>query len=241
MKHPLLSASLAHVGDWRLRPGRDSGEHPVTLSPSAPPRSATRIRVHDAASGASGPSTLPPAPFWDETSVAGLEWWLDAHMGLASELLWVGQLLDTLAGPDAHAETVRRLLEGADTVRDALYELYCDAADERMALMLGRGAALQRYVRDSYVWCAPVVGLMATVTSGLRAPPGPDWEMAKAEFRASSAPYPVLPPTLRGTLGDLPIDFTSPTEPLRNLPVDLDHLVSAMDDLQATLTPRFSR
>ena len=55
-----------------------------------PPRTAsyTRLlRVDEEAAGAGAPSTLPPPPFARETSVVGLEWWLDAHMGLASGLL----------------------------------------------------------------------------------------------------------------------------------------------------------
>jgi len=184
---------------------------------------------------------LPPPPFWDETSVAGLEWWLDAHMGLASELLWVGQRLDTVPDGEAHAHAVRSLVAHADAVRDALYELYCDAADPRIAPRTAPGAALERCVRSSYAWCVHVVGLLATLTNGLRAEPGPDWAVAKAEFRASATHYPAVPRTLRESLRGLAVDFTSPTEPLRNLPLDLEHLVVAMVDLQAVLTRRFNR
>ncbi|HEX3343195.1 MAG TPA: hypothetical protein VHS09_01430, partial [Polyangiaceae bacterium] len=65
-----------------------------------PPRTASHtrlLRVDEEAAGAGAPSTLPPPPFERETAVVGLEWWLDAHMALASGLLWVGQLLDTVA------------------------------------------------------------------------------------------------------------------------------------------------
>jgi hypothetical protein len=242
MKRPPLSASITPFPGWPLRRGRDPGDTQGNTSPAAPPRTAshTRIRLDDGASGASGPSTLPPPPFWNETSVAGLEWWLDAHMGLASGLLWVGQLLDTVPEGEAHADTVRRLVAHCDAVRDALYELYCDAADGRIAPLLGRGAALEHYVRGSYAWCVRVVGLLATVTIGLRTEPGPDWAVVKAEFRASAAHYPAVPPTLRDMLRALPIDFTSPTEPLRNLPIDLEHFVVAMVELQAMLTKRFN-
>lgn len=243
MKRPPLSASVAHVAGWRLRPGRDPGDARETVSPAAPPRSSsyTRLRLDDPASESRAPSTLPPPPFWNETSVAGLEWWLDAHMGLASGLLWVAHLLDTVEEGGAHAETVRRLVAHADGVRDALYELYCDAADGRITPLVGRGAALEHYVRGSYAWCVRVVGLLATVTNGLRTEPGPDWAVAKAEFRASTAHYPTVPPTLRDLLRSLPIDFASPTEPLRNLPLDLEQLVAAMVELEATLANRFNR
>jgi hypothetical protein len=243
MKRPPLSGSVAQVAGWRQRRGRDPRDARGTQSPAAPPRSSsyTRIRLDDPASESGAPSTLPPPPFWNETSVAGLEWWLDAHMGLASGLLWVAHLLDTVLEGDAHAETMRRLVAHTDAVRDALYELYCDAADGRMAPLLGRGAALEHYVRGSYAWCVRVVGLLATVTNGLRGEAGPDWAVAKAEFRASTGHYPTVPPMLRDLLRSLPIDFASPTEPLRNLPLDLEQLVAAMIELQGTLAKRFNR
>jgi hypothetical protein len=218
------------------------GEDARRSSPPSTPRPAsyTRLlRLDDPASGP-GPSTLPPPPFRSEASVAGLEWWLDAHMGLASGLLWVGQLLDAVPEGDAHADTVRRLGAHVDAVRDALYELYCDAADGRIAPLLGPGAALEQHVRDSYAWCVRVVGLLATVTNGLRVESGPDWTVARAEFHTSTAHYPAVPETLRGSVHALAIDFTSLTEPLRNLPQDLDQLITAMQELRTTLAKRFT-
>jgi len=208
-----------------------------------PPRTAsyTRLlRVDQEAAGAGAPSTLPPPPFARETSVVGLEWWLDAHMGLASGLLWLAQLLDTVPEGDAHAETVRRLAAHTDAVRDALYELYCDAADDRIAPLLGRGTPLEEHVRGSYGWCVRVVGLLATVTNGLRAESRPDWIIAKAEFRASTQHFPAAPPDLGEAIRALPIDFTSPIEPLRNLPQDLNQLITATEELQAMLAKRFA-
>jgi hypothetical protein len=216
---------------------------PARARPSGQTRKAsyTRLlRVDEEAAGAGAPSTLPPPPFARETSVVGLEWWLDAHMGLASGLLWVGQLLDTVPEGDAHAETVRRLAAHTETVRDALYELYCDAADDRVAPLMGRGTPLEQHVRGSYGWCVRVVGLLATVTNGLRAESRPDWAIAKSEFRASVPHYPVVPAGLRDEVRALPIDFTSPIEPLRNLPDDLDELITATVELQSMLGKRFA-
>ena len=61
----------------------------------------------------------------------------------------------------------------------------------------------------------------------------------KAEFRASAAHYSSFPGAGR-MVRALAIDFTSPTEPLRNLPHDLEHFVVAMVELQAMLTKRFN-
>jgi hypothetical protein len=198
------------------------------------------LRVDKDASGAGAPSTLRPPPFAQETAVVGLEWWLDAHMGLASGLLWLGQLLDTVPEGDAHAETVRRLAAHTEAVRDALYELYCDAADDRAAPLMGRGTPLEQHVRGSYGWCVRVVGLLATVTNGLRAESRPDWAIAKAEFRTAAQHYPTLAPSLREAVRALPIDFTSPIEPLRSLPQDLDDLIAATEELKAMLAKRFA-
>ena len=212
-------------------------------SKGSPHRTAsyTRLlRVDHEASGAGAPSTLPPPPFRREASVVGLEWWLDAHMGLASGLLWLGQLLDTVPDGDAHADTVRRLAAHTEAVRDALYELYCDAADARAAPLVGPGTPLEQHVRGSYGWCVRVVGLLATVTNGLRAESRPDWAIAKGEFRTAALHYPSVHATLRDAVRALPIDFTSPIEPLRNLPQDLDHLIAATEELKAMLAKRFA-
>ncbi|HEY3821068.1 MAG TPA: hypothetical protein VGL81_28080 [Polyangiaceae bacterium] len=182
---------------------------------------------------------MPPPPFERETSVVGLEWWLDAHMGLASGLLWLAQLLETVPEGDAHAETVRHLAASTEAVRDALYELYCDAADDRAVPLMGRGTPLERHVRDSYGWCVRVVGLLATVTNGLRSQARPDWIIAKGEFRAATRHYPVALPGLRSAIQALPIDFSSPIEPLRNLPQDFDQLIAATVELQTMLAKRF--
>jgi hypothetical protein len=226
----------------KVKVSRDSARLPRARS-SPPPRTASHtriVRVDAAAAGAGAPSTLPPPPFAQETSVVGLEWWLDAHMGLASGLLWLGQLLETVPVDDAHAETVRHLAAHTEAVRDALYELYCDAADGRTAPLLGRGTPLEGLVRGSYGWCVRVVGLLATVTNGLRAESRPDWGIAKAEFRTAAQHYPALPATLRDDVLALPIDFSSPIEPLRNLPQDLEQLTLATEALQAMLAQRFA-
>jgi hypothetical protein len=189
--------------------------------------------------GSSAPSTLPPPPFQSEAAVVGLEWWLDAHMALAAELLCLEQLVDAMPEAGAHGETIRRLTANAEAVRDALYELYCDAADDRMAPLLGRGAALEMHVRGSYAWCARVVGLLATVTNGLRDEAGQDWAAVKAGYRESVDRFVAPPEALREGARALPIDFTSPIEPLRNLPQDLEQLFASMLELQTTLTKRF--
>jgi hypothetical protein len=186
-------------------------------------------------------STSPPPPFESEVEVPGLEWWLGAHVGLASELLWLEQLLDAIPEAGAHVETMRRLVGHAEAVRDALYELYCDAADERVAHLLGSEAPLEERVRLSYAWCTSVVGVLATVTNGLRArgDAGPDWAAAKAAFRHAERLYRERSNELREAVRSLPIDFASPIEPLRNLPQDLDQLFTSVEELHTTLAKRF--
>jgi hypothetical protein len=168
-------------------------------------------------------------------------------MGLASELLWLEQLLDAMpdGGPHVtHVGTLRRLVSHVEAVRDALYELYCDAADERMAPLLGPEAPLESHVRLSYAWCTRVVGVLAAITSGLRArgDAGPDWAAAKAGLRRAEELYPRAPQVvseLHGALRQLAVDFGSPIEPLRNLPHDLEQLSTAIEELRTTLAKRF--
>jgi hypothetical protein len=161
-------------------------------------------------------------------------------MALASQLLWLEQLLDTVPAGGALAETVRQLVVSTEGMRDALYELYCDAADERMAPMMGRGAALERYVRGSYAWCVLVVGLLAMVTNGLRWPAGPDWSAAKRGYRHAMDHYQPGDDALRAAVAALPIERSSPVEPLRNLGQDLEQLFAAGAELQKALGSRFA-
>jgi hypothetical protein len=195
-------------------------------------------RMDQGDSGAPPPSTLPPAPFAHEEEVRALEWWLDAHMGLVSDLAWLEQVLDFGPG-GAHSDAVRRLVVQAEGVRDALYELYCDATDERLSTLLGDRGSLEAHVRGSYAWCARVVSLLGTIVSGLRTEDGPDWASAKASFRDAVGEYVVPSCTLRVEVSELPIDTTSPVEPLRKLPQDIETLFAATEELQAALAKRF--
>lgn len=196
-------------------------------------------RQDEAPEGAGAPSTLPPPPFEHETQVAGLEWWLDAHMGLASGLAWLDQLLaGELAG--AFAATVSGLAAQAEGVRDALYELYCDAADERLREWAQPGAPFEQQVRGSYAWCASVVVLLGAITNGLRTDGGPDWSAARALFRDVERKYTRPTSALKQVVAALNLDTASPVEPLRNLPQDLGRLFMESEALQGALAARFA-
>jgi hypothetical protein len=171
--------------------------------------------------------------------VQGLEWWLDAHMGLASGLAWLDQMLaEGLDG--AFAATVRGLAAQAEGVRDALYELYCDAADERLRDWIEPGAPFEAQVRGSYAWCASVVTLLGAITNGLRSEGGPDWSAAKALFRDVEGQYGRPSQKLREAMGALQLDTNNPIEPLRNLPQDLGRLFMESEALQGALAARFA-
>jgi hypothetical protein len=185
------------------------------------------------------PNTQPPPPFEHETLVQGLEWWLDAHMGLASGLAWLDQLLDG-GTTGAFAATVRGLAAQAEGVRDALYELYCDAADERLAAWTAPGAPFEAQVRGSYTWCSSVVTLLGAITNGLRTEGGPDWSAAKALFRDVERKYARPSQALKEAMGALQLDTNNPTEPLRNLPQDLGRLFMESMALQGALAARFA-
>jgi hypothetical protein len=233
---------------------RDSRSLPST----PPPRLASYTRVKsplqrtdertEIDEPAAPPSTLPPPPFSHEMSVQGLEWWLEAHMGLAADLAWLQQLLDAdLEGESpeawrrvaAHADTVRRLGAHADSVRDALYELYCDASDDRVGGLLGSGAPLEQHVRCIYEWCRRVLAMLGALVNSLRAG-GPDWAVAKSQFRSASAMYVGRSEALRAAIAELAIDTSSPVEPLRTLPGDLEVLFDVTGELQGALSKRFA-
>jgi hypothetical protein len=230
------------------RKAEDDG--PASKAPLSHGRLRAFLQRTDAESGAQGPNTLPPPPFENEASVQGLEWWLDAHMSLASELVWLEQNSDAgVDGPpssgqrEGHFEALRSLAEQASDVRDALYELYCDAADPRLSVLLApdaAGAPLEAYVRTSYDWCGRVVKLLGRITTDLRAPGGPDWNVAKSAFREAARHYPGDGDAARTAVQGLPIDYSIPVEPLRHLPSNLEQLLESAAELQSRLAKRFA-
>ena len=224
--------------------GTRRADGPKAAQTTAEPRTSSHTRFKSPVRRASGsyqPPTLPPPPFSSEAQVAGLEWWLDAHMGLAAELLCVEQLLDGVASrPNGgHVDTVKRLVAHVEAVRDALYELYCDAADDRTASIVAKGAPLEQAVRASYSWCAAVVALLAELTGGLRSAGGPDWTAVKTSYRATDGRYPAPAASLREAVASLSLDYASPIEPLRHLPPHVDELFGATATLRETLAKRF--
>lgn len=234
---------------------RDSKSFPAT----PPPRLSSYTRVRSplqrtdertetgASAAPRAPSTLPPPPFSHELGVQGLEWWIEGHMALAADLAWLQQLLDgepeggsseAVRQHVAHADTVRRLAAQVDVVRDALYELYCDATDQRARILVGPSAPLEHHVRCIYEWCGRVVALLGALVNGLRAG-GPDWAVAKAQFRGASAMYVAPSDALRAAVGKLGIDASNPVEPLRTLPADLEVLFDGTAALENALATRF--
>jgi hypothetical protein len=63
---------------------------------------------------------------------------------------------------------------------------------------------------------------------------------AKAAYRAVAEKRPTSADEPRSLIGALGIDFASPVEPLRNLPMNLDHLASATATLDEALAKRFA-
>jgi hypothetical protein len=179
------------------------------------------------------PSTLPPPPFASETHVEGLEWWLDSHVEFASGLLCLRQLLESVPeGTDA-GRSVRSMSAVLETIRDALYELYCDAADERLDALLGPGREMDQVVRASYAWCAETLEAMNASAGVLREGTKVDREAISRVFRHVAArPLPSIQPLL-AAIRTLQIDFSSPVEPLRLLERDIEVLHSSTAELSS--------
>jgi hypothetical protein len=182
--------------------------------------------------GSQAPSTLPPPPFQNEAEVAGVEWWLDAHMSLVSSLSLLEQLLE---GAKAEVAGGRGLANDLSELRDALYELYCDAADERMRSVTTESSPFTRYVRQLYASCEAVVGAFIMVAAAARA--GKTVEWAPLEEHAHHLADAGAVDAIRAVLSPLSIDARNPVEPLRNLPKDLASTYAAA----RTLAERLSR
>lgn len=189
-------------------PSRSLGKRPI---------SHLRFALREDPTGKSL-STLPPPPFEHETDVAGLEWWLEAHMNLAGGQLCVEQ---AMTDDDRIARDVASSLE---TLRDALYEMYCDAADPRMQGAVKADRPLGRYVRGVYAVADEVVHYMLDTHRDL--PTG-------AALAGRLAQLPPLEAV--SWIPALELEIQNPLEPLRNLPSDIAELTSAVERLRSVL------
>ena len=81
----------------------------------------------------------------------------------------------------------------AEGVRDALYELYCDAADERLRAWTGPGAPFEAQVRGSYGWCASVV-TMVSINWRMSIRSGSNWRRpSRVRLRIAEISRSILP------------------------------------------------
>jgi hypothetical protein len=185
----------------------------------------------------SGPPTLPPVPFEREADVSGHEWWLEAHLTLAANVLCVEQLIEIAAGgADALAiERSMALLARLDEVRDALYELYCDTADPRMASQTAAGGVLPGYIARLYSWCDSVADRLVSITTRMKVAEAAWSQLAPSLTEAESLLDDVTTRAVRTSIESVGVDFTSPVEPLRTLPKDLDAMFASAAALCAEI------
>jgi hypothetical protein len=193
----------------------------------APPR-----RAEDLA-----PSTLPPPPFDNEVDVPGHEAWFESHMDVASSLLCLEQLVDHV--PEESAEKIRGFMRDLEAVRDALYEMYCDAADERLKPLAAQGAPLDVFVTKLYAACKSVLECLVLLATSLKRGEAPPDDVIRSLAAASNLfVFPGASELLR-MVKELEIDVTSPVEPLRNLHKDLDEMFSSATWLHHNLKKQF--
>ena len=214
--------------------------HIRTRSPSRPDSEAPPISVIDSYRETyteSGPPTLPPVPFEREADVSGHEWWLEAHLTLAANVLCVEQLIEVAAGgADALAiERSMALLARLDEVRDSLYELYCDTADPRMAQQTAAGGVLPGYIGRLYTWCDSVADRLVTIASRMKNGPAEWAQLGPSLVEAEHLLDDVTTRAVRTSIASVDVDFTSPVEPLRTLPKDLDAMFTSAAALCAEI------
>ena len=152
-------------------------------------------------------------------------------MELAGNLLCLEQTVDAVR----YTETTRALVvriqtiaEEAARARDALYDLYCDAADPRMKRWTAAGTPLATYVEGLYWWCGAVVLAHVALATGLRSEQRVTavdaLQLREALERAAPLFDEFIAETIPESFKSLGIDETSPVEPLRNLYKNLEEL-----------------
>jgi hypothetical protein len=187
------------------------------------------------------PSTIPPPPFTREVEVGAHEWWLGEHIQLASRIQGVDQQLAGLpddAATAAAVTVVRSALDILVETRDALYDVYCDAADRRMRPMASPAGPLATYIGGLYLFAEQAVTSLVHLVTGLKAG-RPEWGEARRGFADAALGFertsgPVLDEIERD-LFLLPIDFASPVEPLRNARKDAQAMFRAAARLEACI------
>jgi hypothetical protein len=208
----------------------DKTQSPGTpVSPAAPRRPTQSYTRLARLSEAPLPSTVPPPPFARETDVGGIAWWLDAHMQAVSSLLCLERTLATLG--DQNAALVEAL-DALGGVRDALYALYCDAGDPRLAPLLGKAGVLGGYVRAIYLWLGRVLDALRSRVRG--APMLVTRRLQNAE-RTLVAATAAAGDALDAAIASLAIEDESPVDPLRNLRTDVAETFTACAWARATV------
>jgi hypothetical protein len=223
-------------------PRRHPTESRDTRSQPEPPRPPMQSYARFRPPVARAPrSTIPPPPLRRDAELAAVEWWLDAHMNVASNLLCLEQAADSIKSkPSAARRIVEKSLAPLGEVRDALYELYCDATDARMQPLLDAMGPLPVYVRALYLWYNSVLeALVALATDLQRGQPDCAYLQAAIDrsttsFKASSQG---MPERVAEALDALPIEPTSPVEPLRGLRRHFAQLVFAVRSLADSIAP----
>ena len=213
----------------------DTGARTRGISSRPPARHESQSRVRRA-SDRSLPSTIPPRPLPTEAELAPLEWWLDAHMNVASNLLClesktedVGVLSARRLEQTRGAESIAAFLAPLGELRDALYELYCDCGDPRMRALQGADTPLAAYVSGLYALCDEILEALAVV-SGMRGGP-PDLVQVTSDMKIRCSAFAHassrLPDEAAAALASVAVDATNAVDPLRNVGEHFQDVVRA--------------
>jgi hypothetical protein len=198
----------------------DTGARSRDISSRPPARHESQSRVRRV-SDRSLPSTMPPRPLPTEAELAPLEWWLDAHMNVASNLLCLEQMRG--------ADSIDTFLAPLGELRDALYELYCDSGDPRMRALQGADSALAAYVSGLYALCDEILEALSVV-SAMRSD-HPDLVQITADMKLRCAAFAQassqLPDRAATALASVEVDDTNAVDPLRNVGEHFQDVVRA--------------
>jgi hypothetical protein len=215
-----------------MAPRKDDPALDRDISSRPSTQRGSHSRMRRAARAAGAPSSIPPAPHPRASELVGLDWWLDAHMNLASNVLCLEQSVET-SGARSMLD-VGRFLGPLGDLRDALYELYCDASDRRMRPLVETQGPLGAYVCALYAACDGILdGLMAVASEIHRG--SPDLSDAMADVLAQCKVFATTSSALLGqaseALAGVPVDATNPVDPLRGACQDLRDTIRAAEAL----------
>jgi hypothetical protein len=178
---------------------RGYGHVPEGAPPPAVEKSPSHVRVRNPNDSV---TSEMPTQEWSE-ACAFIDTMGELQLNFQVNLLCLENTLEQMSydrSANAAADTLRTRIQELTDVRDALNDIYLDAAEPAFAPLFGAEAPLTAYIKGVYLWCNEVTGALTELSNALRVLQ-PDWfELRQRIDRAGMWYFDGLPREIRPEL-----------------------------------------